>query len=224
MEKYNNLLVEFEFLIDLDIAIYRMLKEESNSSLLNKDIFSLKNEYNVIERFLYREHINPLEILLKADPDDVLDLYNNLITKDLDKLLKYAVAYETFALMITYLNNASSISITVLCENELQEQFIKKLNNRLYTIVVPSRDMINLDDYNIIYTKYFANILGYGSFGGKHIYIANAAYNFEKDFYIPSLEISALYTDVNTVHSMDLYRNIKYIWKPVKEIKENEDL
>lgn len=224
MEKYNNLLVEFEFLIDLDIAIYRMLKEESNSSLLNKDIFSLKNEYNVIERFLYREHINPLEILLNADPDDVLDLYNNLITKDLDKLLKYAVAYETFALMITYLNNASSISITVLCENELQEQFIKKLNNRLYTIVVPSRDMVNLDDYNIIYTKYFANILGYGSFGGKHIYIANAAYNFEKDFYIPSLEISALYTDVNTVHSMDLYRNIKYIWKPVKEIKENEDL
>ena len=92
MEKYNNLLVEFEFLIDLDIAIYRMLKEESNSSLLNKDIFSLKNEYNVIERFLYREHINPLEILLNADPDDVLDLYNNLITKDLDKLLKYASA------------------------------------------------------------------------------------------------------------------------------------
>ena len=180
MEKYNNLLVEFEFIIDLDIAIYRMLKQESNSNLLNKDIFSLKNEYNVIEHMLYRDHINPLEILLNANADDVLELYQNLVSKDIDKLLKYASAYETFALMITYLNNASSISITVLCENELQEQFIKKLNNRLYTIVVPSRDMINLDDYNIIYTKYFANALQYGTFGGKHIYIANAAYNFEK--------------------------------------------
>lgn len=224
MEKYNNILVEFEFLIDLDLAIYRMLKQESNSNLLNKKIFSMTNEYDVIEQMLYREHINPLEILLNASADDVLNLYEDLVTKDLDKLLKYAPAYETFALMITYLNYASSISITVLCENKLQEQFIKKLNNRLPTIVVPSREVINLDDYNIIYTKYFANILKYGSFGGKHIYIANAAYNFEKEIYVPTMEVSGIYSQTNVIHAMDLYRNIKYFWKPVKEITENENL
>ena len=49
MEKYNNLLVEFEFRIDLDIAIYRMLKEESNSSLLNKDI--CLNCYEKMKKF-----------------------------------------------------------------------------------------------------------------------------------------------------------------------------
>ena len=63
----NELLVEFDFLVDLDMALFRLVKDKySNSEYVDKNIINMNNEYRIIRMLLYRKHINPLEILMPS--------------------------------------------------------------------------------------------------------------------------------------------------------------
>ena len=53
----NELLVEFEFVVDLDLAIFRMIKDKySNSEYVDQDIISMTNEYKVIYKFTIKSY------------------------------------------------------------------------------------------------------------------------------------------------------------------------
>lgn len=216
---YNKILVEFEFIINLDIAMFNYIKD-LNESVIDNRILEFE-EYKVNQIMLGREHINPMELFMPEY--DTTDMYTDIMENNMEDLLKHAKAYDSFGLMITFLNNANYISITVLCENQIQADFIKKLNSRLNTIV-SNRSSVNLDDYDTLYIKYYINSLLYDihKLKGKHIYIANARYNMDdQNINIPSLHISVLISDVNIIHSMDLFTNIKYIGER-KEAKNDE--
>lgn len=205
---YNRILVEFDMLVDLDLAIFKYIKDKyNNPDYVDQNIIKMNDEKQIIQMMLNRQCINPLEILIPDE--DVLDLYYDIINNHINELLKYAKASDLFGLMITFLNEASSLEITVLCKSKIESDFIKSLNNRLDTVVYNNYKNVPVNNYTVLYIKYYPSALQYNSIEGKHIYISNARYNMEPDYNIPTIAISGLIGDVNIIHMIDMYRNIK---------------
>ena len=206
--KYNEILVDFNFLVDLDLAMFKFIKTEyNNPKFVDQKILSLQDEKEIIKLLLYRDSVNVLETLIPKE--NTLEMYKDIMNNKMDSLLKYAKASDIFGLMITFLREGSSVDVTVLCESKLQADFIHSLNPILKT-TVSSRKNIALSKYNVIYSKFYSDILKYNNVAGKNIYIANAKYNMEPGKNIPNMAISTLVGDINIVRTIDLYRNIKY--------------
>lgn len=206
----NSILIQFDFMIDLDVALFKLIKNKyNNKDIINQDIININNEKEIISLMINRTCINPLELFIKGDTKDLYkDFMNNV---ELEKeLLNEAMASDIFGLMITFMKEASSVDITVLCKNQLESDFIKNLNNSLNTIIVNDYKTIDLSKYTVLYLKYFSSIMSFGNVAGKHIYVANARYNMDKE-YDNNLDtaLSILYGDVNILHTIDLYRNVK---------------
>ena len=220
----NELLVEFESLVDLDLAMYKFVKDKySQSEYVDQGFINEKDERKIIYTLLNRKHINPLEIIIPGS--ETTNLYLDIMNNHYEELLSYATAYDTFGLMITFLNNASSVGITVWCKSKLEEDFIKNLNPILNTIIIPNRRDIVLSKYTVIYVKYIAYLAlyDYSALKGKHIYIAAAKYNMEEDKDMVS-SLCCLYTDLNILHLIDLYTKIKFRYLKKKGNEDNEDL
>lgn len=220
-DKDNELLVEFEFLVDLDLALFRLIQDKySNSEYVDKKIISMRNEYRIIHMLLFRKHINPLEIIMPGV--ETTNLYNQFNNEKEEELLKYATPHDTLYLMVTYLNNASSVGITVWCKNQFEADYIKNQNERLNTIIVPNRSMIDLSKYTAVYMKFFECAIEYKHLAGKYIYIATAKYNFDEDRDTINGVMSVLFGDVNIIKLIDLYTQVKYRFSIKGE--DNDDL
>lgn len=218
----NELLVEFESLIDLDLAMYKFIKDKySDSEYVDQKFINMKDERKIIYTLLNRKHINPLEIIMPGL--ETTNLYLDIMENHYEELLKYAKAYDTFGLMITFLKNASSVGITVWCKSKLESDFIKKLNPILETLIVPNRRDIVLSKYSVLYVKYLAYLIEYNSIQGKHIYVAAAKFNMEEDRDMVS-SLCCLYSDVNIIHLIDLYVTVKYRYLKKEGNEENEDI
>lgn len=210
----NTILVEFDFIIDLDLAMIKFIRDNyNNPEYVNQDTINITDDNVLIYKLLYRNTINPLELLFNNDIDPT-NLYYEIL--DNDKLLDYATPADTFGLLITFLREATFIDITILCKNEEQRNFINKLNSNLKTIIANNKKSIDLDKYTVVYLKYYVNAIEYDNINGKHIYIANARYNMdETNPKEPIYAISNLIADTNIIHTMDLYTKIKYVGKEV---------
>lgn len=215
MRHDNELLVEFDFLINMDIAMYYYVKENfAESPYVNKQLMNVPYEDAVNQLLLNRKHINPLELIIPGM--DTMELYKDLMANHEAELLEYAKAYDTFPLMITYLN-LSSVGIMVLCKNDLEVQFINKLNSRLKCMVVADRSKVNLRPYTVIYVKYFASLIEFPVINGKNIFIAAAKFNMEDDEDCVDKRLTLLYTQSNDVHLIDLYRDMKFRFNREKD-------
>lgn len=219
----NELLVEFEFLVDLDIAMFYFIKENYYSSeFANKRFLSLSNYIDIAAKLIDREHINPLELIFPNN--DVTELYNDLLNKYEYKLLPYAKPYDTFYLMNTFIKNGSSVKIDALCNNENEKKFLIAHNSMVNDIIVqPDRQKINLDNYTAIYLKYFARALQYQNIAGKHIYIANAKWNYDDGRDTIDTPLAMLFGDVNIVKLMDLYTRLKFRYTHNDEVLEESE-
>jgi len=221
--KDNTLLVEFDFLIDLDLAMYRFVaKNFLNSPLLNRDVMSLNNENKIKYIMLARKHINPLEIMFKEEYNVGPSYYELLDTSLYLEILKNATAYDTFALMVTFLREASSVSIDVLCKSDVEADIIKAMNPKLSTVRFPVKREINLKPYTALYLKYFVNATQYDNLNGKHIYIPCAKFNMEDEEDIVDHKMLELFGHSNEIHLIDLYTNIKYIPKRKGKIDDED--
>lgn len=206
----NKLLVEFEFVIDLDLAMYKFIRENySNSEYVDQEFIHLMNEKEIIYRLLNRKHINPLEIIIPNM--DTTNMYYDILENHYEELLFHAKAYDTFGLMVTYLLSASSVDIDIWCRSNLEKKFINNLNPKLNTIVIPNRRDIPLFSYTCIYTKYLAYLVEYDkdTLNGKHIFIPAAKYNMEEDKDMVS-SLCCLYSETNLIHLIDLYSKVKF--------------
>ena len=204
MSVKENILIEFDMVVDLDLAMINFVKEH-NSPLFNKDILSM-NTANQIGMLLDRSTINPLEILVDSDTD-VTDLYKELY--DSKDLLKYANVCDMYGLMITYLKLAKC-NITFLCFNQDQRNYLYDINPDL-NIIVSTRENVNLSKYTTIYIKYYINALRYNNLNGKNLFTANARYNMEQGNNYLKIAVSSVVAYTNKVYTTDIYKNIKYI-------------
>ena len=208
--KENRVLVDFETLIDLDLAIWRYLNDKyNNSSFLDQSLMSL-NENQVKSLMIHRQPSNPLEILIPGQ--DVKNMYYEIVNDNETELLKYATPYDILRLFITFIESASFADFNILCRNKIEKKFIINLNPVFESyILISDRSNFDLSDYNMLYTKYFAYCLVYPPFEGITIYIANAQYNMLEDTSTIDPALLEKFYDVNVIKTMDLYTDIKYI-------------
>lgn len=208
-EPEYKILAEFEFLVDLDFAMYSMMKVKySESSYANKRIFRLPNELDVKKMLIYRENINPLEKIFPGM--DTNTLYKQILNDNEEELLQYAILYDTFRLLVTFLERATSVkSITVLCRNQLEADFISNFNTKLETVIA-NKSEVDISKYNILYIKNFYSAMNYKNLSGKSIYVANAKYNYDSETRLLNPEMVVLFSESNEIKLIDLYLDIKY--------------
>ena len=222
--KDNALLVEFDFVVDIDIAIWKFICGRfGTSDLIDKDLSSITDDDEIRYILLSRPMQNPLELLIPGQ--DTNKLYSELITdrKQFEGLLKYSEPYSTFGLMVTFLRAASSVAIDILCRDDVEANHVKSLNPILNTVVYPSKGSIPLHEYSAIYLKYFKNAVDYPPIAGKHIYIPMAQYNMQPNMNTMDLTMTSLLGDNNRIHLIDLYQDIKFRFtKPSNDPIEKE--
>ena len=207
------IIADFEFVVDLDLAMFKFIRENyPDSPLINRDLLFFDIE-GIVKALLYRNKMNPLEVIIPNQDTD--DLYLEIMNKKEDELLSYARAYDTFGLFITMLSVGTSIkSITILCKNELEANYIKSLNPKLQ-IIVGNKEDFNLAEYNVLYEKYIYNLMLYPDLNGKQIYISNAGFNMQPDnMSCTNSVLTKCITISNELHTIDMYKSVKYRYKP----------
>jgi hypothetical protein len=217
MKHENELLVEFEFLVNMDIALYHYVKNNfSDSPYVNKSLLNIPPEAEpaVNQILINRKTINPLRVIIPGMKTD--SLYEDLMSNHEGELLEYAKVYDTFPLMITYLNLAS-VGVKVFCKNNLEIEYINKLNKRLETILVPDVSKIVLDPYTCLYVKYFMKLIDFPVINGKNIYIPAAGFNMEKNENCVDKRLAWMFSQSNEVRLIDLFKYVKFRFNKSRE-------
>ena len=207
----NRILITFDFMIDLDVALFFLIKKKyNNPTLVDQTIMSINNREDLLSFLINRQPVNLLKVLI---PDgDTVELYKSFMyDEDYEKeLLDYAIPSDVFGLMVTFIKEASSVDVDILCRNELESNYIKKLNNTLNTVIYNDFKDVPLSNYTILYIKYIANLVSFRNVQGLHVYFADARYNMDEKFHNkPSGLYTSLYGDVNIFHTVSLYTDIK---------------
>ncbi|MGL5327905.1 MAG: hypothetical protein ACRDD7_01465, partial [Peptostreptococcaceae bacterium] len=80
MEIYNNILVEFDSIIDIDLGLLKLMKEEyNNPKFINIGYLNIP-EWVIKKELIEREDENPLSLILHTDYIKEKDnLYNQFI-------------------------------------------------------------------------------------------------------------------------------------------------
>lgn len=216
LSKDNVLLVDFDFVIDMDIAILRyVLSKFTGSNLIDEEMLEVDDD-DLKYCLLCRPNRNPLDVIFKSGIK-TNEIYHNILEKNyVDIMTNYADRYDTFGLLYTFIEQASSVDIYIRCDTQEQSDLIKKIDKQMDT-VISSRDKIDLNKYSVVYEKYLEDILKYNYIEGKHIYTAKAEFN--KPFMLgPAFN---KYAECNLIHFMDLYVNIKV--DQYDEVSNNEE-
>ena len=116
----NELLVEFNFLVDLDMALFRYIQANySNSKYVDQRIINMKNEYRILEMLLSRKHINPLEIIMPKV--ETTNLYNELHNTH-EENIDYMITLLRQEMGEYYVNGFDTSGLTFHIEKEENEE------------------------------------------------------------------------------------------------------
>ena len=209
-EHDNEILVDFNILFDTDLAIYKIIKSKyRNIPYTDKRLMKIDNEYQAIFLLLMREKNNPLSILMPEVNSD--KLYQQFLN-DKETLFKYTKQTDLFRFMHILSINASSISITIQCEDEAEAIFVTKICNKYgigFNLIIQKKTDINIDGYTTLYIKYLSDLIKFTNIQGKNIYISNAGYNLNINDY--NIRLSAGLSVMNIIKTIDMYEKVKYI-------------
>ena len=215
--KDNALLIEFEILVDTDLGLWRYIKQNHYDDQVSNKKFLDLDETIARAALLNRHEQNPLTLItLLRNPDG---LYQELMDRHELEILQCSDPYSLFGLMETINQEASSVKIDILCQNEIERAYIKAISNDLEVFVSP-KDKIDPTQYSAIYMKYIKSFTEYPTMKGRYIYVANAGYNVEPEKYCINIEMGKLIEKDNVVKSIDLYTGIKYLNFPLKQAQK----
>lgn len=204
--KDNVMLVDFEMIIDMDIAILRyFISKFAKSKYIDEEMLDVDDD-GLRYCLLNRPKRNPLDVIFKNDIDsDTTKIYQEVLNNNYKELMyDYADVTDLLKLIYSFIENASSLDVYIRCDTQEQCDLIHKIDSNLDVVIAP-RNEIDLDDYTIIYEKFLEDILQYNFLEGKHIYTAKAEFN--SVFMLgPHYEE---YASCNLIHFMDLYVDVK---------------
>ena len=206
----NNVLVDFEALVDIDYGIIRyIVREFKDSSYLLPHVVNA-TEYFAKCLLLIRENKNPLSIIFKKEYhssiDDILEELVNDETK-YKEILELSPPMAMFDVIQAYKRTSGVIKCDILCKNSLQEQYIKRYEKDCKVIV---SDSVDTKQYDTIIIKTYANILKHKNVQGKSIIICEYRYNQRKGFNLvldPSIDV--LISKINNTFLVMPYKNFK---------------
>ena len=176
----SKIIVDFDSIVDTDFGIICYVIKHYKDSKYLLDYVVKGTEYFVKCLLLVREDENPLSIIFKPEYKNSIDSILKEIetTDEYKEVLKHAKPTAIFGLIETYKKTNGVIDATILCKNQIQEQYIKKIDNNLKVIVSES---IDLEPYGTMIVKNYSSLLRHNNVLGKSIIVCEYAYNMDKD-------------------------------------------
>lgn len=213
-ERYSSsLLFMFDSIVDIDLNMILFLKKNyQSSSYLDPDIIK-NNDLNFFKAILIkREDKNPISLIIRDQfANSAANLYYEIITEKYKDILYLDTPLLAFGILLCNINKAGEFHPTVVCKNEHEIQYIKALVPNVKTI---SEEKVNLDHYDSIYVKDFADCIRFDKYEsklkGKNIYILNYDFNLEQgERGILKFEIFEKIPQSNKLSLVDPYTNFK---------------
>lgn len=215
--KDNALLVEFEFMVDTDLGLWRFFKENyQDDPKVNKEFLEF-DEIKATTALIARQHQNPLALIAPLYDYDAL--YRDLMSTQELQVLQSSTPYSSFGMIRTINNEASSVTVDILCQNEIEQAYIKTLAEELNVLVKPKSE-VDPSFYSAFFLKYITNFNEYPEMRRRYVYVANAGYNYEKDKYCMNIEVGSFIEQENMLKGIDPYTYIKYLNFPIEKDKE----
>jgi hypothetical protein len=210
----NQILVDFDAMVDIDIGIYKYLFENyKGSKFFNYGFNNIRDENVFYDLALYRKDINPISEILNPDTmneDDANTLLQDIISnrEAYDYIINNSPITDVYGLMEVYRTTESGINVTVICRGSVEVDFLNKHSPKLFKTIVRPREEIDTDQYNAYFVKYFLSVIQYKKFSGNQIYILEYPFNmsdYEKK--IPIRELSYVLHDSNLIRTLAPYSN-----------------
>lgn len=201
---YNSILVDFDSLIDTDLGLLRLIKNEyNNPKYLDSDYLN-NVEYNVLVYSLVkRENENPLTLVVKDNYiDSIEELRNQFFRDDYKKILKQSGETNLVSLIKQYIYS-NQIDVTVLCKNKEEEAIIKNIYDKIKIIVENNYSNISIDKYDCLFFKKAKDLLKLKNVKVKNIYICNYNFNLQKNS-DKLIDLEGL-EEVNEIYIIDAY-------------------
>lgn len=204
MQISNNILVDFKMLINLDIGLFKLIKEKfSSSDCFDSYIINNTNIETMIYRLINEKYSNMIDLIKSDEYKDFSteNLYDTLIEKYYDEVYEKSITTDLLNLMNAYIMS-NVVLVTILCKNKQEQQLINSVNSKFHTLIF-EEDM-NIEDYDSIFLKEYKDIVKFKNVQCKNIFIANIQNNLDNKN-MPILEISAVMGKSNNIYTVELY-------------------
>jgi hypothetical protein len=210
---YNlNALIPFNLIIDTEVGLIRLLRDKyNNNQLFYPGILDMPDK-NLIYELHIRKNKNPISITITENCKNEMieSWYNELINLHYDEILERSIPTALYRFMNMCNNSNGVVKLNLLCNKQLEEQYIKKLDIPILPTIIVEDDYkkINLTGYDSIYIKNYSDILNFKEVQGKNLFIGNYKYNLEpndKGIEVPNLAISALLAPYNKIAVIDVH-------------------
>lgn len=207
MSQSNDILTDFDIILDTDIGVLNVLKYKyNNPNYFNSDLINNIDDKALVYNLIHRRYDNILDLFIKEEyKEQSGSLYNQIVTNNLDDVYNNSLLTECFNLFKVYLQT-NVISITVLCKNEKEEQIINELDSNFKILRYSDSEKINCDEYDSIFLKNYKDVSKFKKLESKNIFIYNYANNLDKEKNVPLLDISLMVAMSNKVYTIDLHK------------------
>lgn len=213
LKQNNEILVDFDAIVDTDIGIYKYLLNEYHGSKYFTYLFNnVKDDSVLYELALYREDFNPI-YAIKSDSmsnEEADELLKDILSKNdvYKQILDLSPINDIFKLMKMYRTSESGINVTVISRGDLESKIINTRAPHMFKIISETRDKIDTDMYNAYFVKFYPSILNYRKFMGNQVYVLEYKFNMsDYENKIPIRELSYILSDANTIKTVAPYSN-----------------
>lgn len=204
-------LFDFDSIVDLGLSICHYIKDNGFvEKYFNTDI-TIDDDYFLRCLLLSSNNYNPFYVLLNEDYIDHAESLFNEIIEDKD-LVEYYTNYDISSL-VTIFNNTAFTKPEILCHNNFQVEYCKKLYDGIIKINLLKKD--TKFEINKKYDSYFtSNIWNIGDKldnpMGIQFKITRAKWNLENKggFELPLIKAIGLYSDTCKFSLVDPYTDI----------------
>ncbi|MCM1219685.1 MAG: hypothetical protein NC548_34830 [Lachnospiraceae bacterium] len=211
-------LIPFNMVVDTDLGLLCIvMKKYLDGSVFNLDFFKGQTVKSLVTKLYFREEKNPLLLCLRDEYRDKADLFfDQFMEREYKEILGKSCITEVYRLVEVY-NAQSEIKVTIVCDNELEIELLKKHPSLTKAnIVMYDEAKKYLKSHHQFYFKYLEDIKRYTKFlKNRTLYFANYKFNkLEEELKNPL--VTALIND-NRVMAMDIYNLEKLGIKPIDE-------
>lgn len=179
--KILSVLIDFNFLIDIDIGLIRFIREEFQDSRAFKLDILNKSDREILSLLYSRINWNPLSIIsTNENLSDIDELYKSFIDTYKDEILHRSITYkdinEFIGLVFSNVNKFG-INPIIYTRDDLEKREI----NRFFDINKTTNDIKLLSSKEVFYVKdyIFFTENNLTNLTRKKIYISPRRYNVE---------------------------------------------
>lgn len=152
----SNILVSFDSIIDTDMGLMRLIKQEYNTGFFYESIVNAP-EYIWRDLLNRRTVPNPLSIIMDDETDEDFEvsqeLYEKFMDEEYSKILDLSPTCALANIVNANFYSKDLLRLTVLCESEQEKEILDIKGVTYYDALVADRKSIYTKNYEIIAEK-----------------------------------------------------------------------